>query len=142
MVLDIAILPLNIIFMPEWTLLVTIYWTLALPTKVNIGTAWVIGFLMDIFRDTPMGTYALCMTSAALFVYIFHQRIRYYPIWQQCLVIIIIATLFQIVSLWLRTDANVNHGLWGYFAIPLSSALFWPLVYYSLRHVRRSFHLI
>lgn len=34
---------------PSWLFLVTCYWVLALPHRVNVGTALVLGLLWDIF---------------------------------------------------------------------------------------------
>ena len=42
-------MPLSIdAFRPDWVLVVLIYWCIALPTRVNVITAWVTGFLLDI----------------------------------------------------------------------------------------------
>ncbi len=38
-------LPLSVdAFRPDWVLIVLIYWCMALPGRVNIITAWIMGF--------------------------------------------------------------------------------------------------
>ena len=36
-------------YRPDWVALVVLYWVIALPHRINIGTAWVAGLLLDAF---------------------------------------------------------------------------------------------
>ncbi|MEY4767510.1 MAG: rod shape-determining protein MreD, partial [Pseudomonadota bacterium] len=47
------------IFNPDWVLLVLIYWTLALPYRRGVLTAWGIGLLTDVLTGRLLGEYAL-----------------------------------------------------------------------------------
>ena len=61
-------MPLSVdAFRPDWVLVVLLYWCLALPTKVNVITAWVMGFLLDVLLGSVLGLHAAAM---ALSVYI------------------------------------------------------------------------
>lgn len=141
MILDIGLLPSLSAYLPLWTLLVTIYWVLYLPLRINIGLAWGVGLCMDILRDTPMGVYALCFLVSAMVIYLFHQRVRYYPLWQQCLVIFSISMLVQLIALWFRTGFPLALGILTYFMMPISNALLWPILAELLLKTRQRFYI-
>ena len=42
---------------PEWLVLVLIYWTMALPHRVGIGTAFCCGLLLDVLRGADAAMY-------------------------------------------------------------------------------------
>ena len=74
-------------FRPDWVLLVLMYWSLALPHRLNIGTAWVVGLLIDLATGSSLGvnslTYSVCIfVTASNF-----QKIRNFSLWQQSLLI-------------------------------------------------------
>ena len=49
-----SIMPMPLIadaFRPDWVLIVLMYWCMALPGRVNIITAWVMGFCWMCFWD-------------------------------------------------------------------------------------------
>ena len=56
------------LFRPDWALLVVMYWTLALPRRVNIGTAFVVGFLTDVLVGTVLGVNALAFSVVSFVV--------------------------------------------------------------------------
>ena len=67
-----ALMPLPISFepyRPDWVLMVLMYWSLAVPHRLNIGTAWVVGLLMDLASGSPLGvnslTYSVCIFITA-----------------------------------------------------------------------------
>ena len=46
---------------PSWLLLVTCYWVLALPKRVNVGTALVLGLLWDVLIGSTLGIRGMMM---------------------------------------------------------------------------------
>jgi len=78
---------------PDWTTLVLIYWIIALPHRVGVGTGWVVGMFQDAATGTLLGQQALGMTVVAYLVLLLYQRIRNYPVWQQAIIVMIFIAL-------------------------------------------------
>ena len=75
--LSLTIIPLpNIIegLRPEFVSLTLIYWCMALPSRVGLGSAWTAGLFLDVLRDTLLGQHALALTLVAFFILQLHQK--------------------------------------------------------------------
>ncbi len=124
---------------PAWPLMVLLYWGLALPHRVNIGHAFVVGLMLDVLLGNLLGVNAL---SYSLVMYIFvsgFQKIRTFSLWQQALIVAGLILLHQLVNYtgnyWLN-DFSLQQD----FIKPIiTSALIWPWLFLLLRKLRRQF---
>lgn len=122
---------------PLWLALFMTAWTLALPHRVGMTTAWVLGLAADVLYGTLLGQNALILTFITFLVLSLHQRLRMFPMWQQSLVLLVVFGLAQLVQLWLNALTG-NRPPTLLFILPaLVSALLWPWVYGSLRLIRQ-----
>ena len=87
---------------PLWLALFLTAWTLALPHRVGMTTAWVLGLAADVLYGTLLGQNALILTFITFLVLSLHQRLRMFPMWQQSLVLLVVFGLAQLVQLWLN----------------------------------------
>ncbi|MDH5571023.1 MAG: rod shape-determining protein MreD [Gammaproteobacteria bacterium] len=142
MILSVFALPLHIqMFMPEWTLLVLIYWCMALPLRVGVGTAWIVGLFMDVLRDTLLGQYALAFALIAFLTLHLHQRIRVVPVWQQSISIFILTLISAVLVFWVKGIQGVAPDFISILSSPLISALIWPAVFLLMRNLRRVYQV-
>ena len=128
-------------YRPDWVALVVLYWVIALPHRINIGTAWVAGLLLDILLGSTLGVRALSMAIMAYIAAMQFQQIRNFSVWQQALVIGCVNLLGQLSIFWaehLFGVASLNYRL---FWTSLSTAVLWPGTFLLLRKLRRKFRI-
>lgn len=129
------------LFRPDWALLVVLYWTLALPGRVNILTAFVLGFLTDVLVGTVLGVNALAFSVVTFIVAVNHLKIRNFSVIQQALLLGLFLALYHLLLFWL------SHFLTGVYFLPaylwpvLTGMLVWPWLFWLLRRYRRQFKI-
>lgn len=140
--LILAIMPLPLMvkaYRPDWTLMVLIYWTLALPHKVNVGVAWICGFLLDVLLGTVLGIHAM---SCAIVVYVAgsnYQMIRNFSVWQQSLIVGMLLALHHLLVYWLSHFLSETYFVPEYLYPVLPGVIVWPWLFMILRKFRRRF---
>ncbi|EHR40695.1 rod shape-determining protein MreD [Alishewanella jeotgali] len=125
------------LFRPDWALLVIIYWTLALPRKVSIGTAFVVGFLTDILVGTVLGVNALAFSVVSFIVAANYLKIRNFSMLQQALLVAMFLALYQLLLFWLSHFLTGVNFRPGYLWPVLTGMLAWPWLFWLLRRYRR-----
>jgi len=135
-------LPLSVdAFRPDWVLIVLIYWCMALPGRVNIITAWIMGFLLDVLLGSVLGVYAAAMAISVFIVAENFQKIRNFSIWQQALIAGVLAALYHLVVFWLQRFLIDVSFLTSYLYPVITTIILWPWVFYLLRKLRRQFSI-
>ena len=142
--LVLAVVPLHSIvklFRPDWPLLVLLYWALALPKRVSIGTAFITGFVLDVLVGTVLGVNALAYSVIIYFCSSHHLKIRNFSVLQQSLVVALFLAFNHLLVFWLShflTDVTFNPAyLWPV----LTGAFIWPWLFWLLRRIRRQFKI-
>ncbi len=124
---------------PDWLLMIVLYWSIALPHRYNILTAWVLGRVLDILLGATLGVRSLAM-SLVIYVAILHcQRLRNFPKWQQSLVIMLLICMYHLVIYWVEfvmQEAVFDTDL---FLPAISGLVIWPWIFWILRRVRRHY---
>ncbi|MGP0171913.1 rod shape-determining protein MreD [Pseudomonas sp. NCHU5208] len=123
---------------PLWVALFLTYWVLALPQRVGMTTAWILGLAQDVLFGTLLGQNALILTLITFLVLSLHQRLRMFPMWQQSMVLLVVFGLAQLVQLWLNALTGNRPPTLAFILPAVVSALLWPWVCVALRslHLR------
>lgn len=124
---------------PDWVGLVLIYWCMALPERVGVGTGWFTGLLVDLLSGTLLGQHALSLTVIAWLTLKLHRRVRLFPVWQQALTILVLLALHQLLALWISNIIGRPGVPWYYWAPSVTGMLLWPVTFSVLRSMRRTF---
>lgn len=128
-------------FRPDWVLIVLMYWCMALPGRVNIITAWVMGFLLDVLLGTVLGVHAAAMAISIYIIVVNHQKIRNFSILQQALITGVLVALYHLVVFWLQRFLIDIVFLTSYLYPVVTTIILWPWIFYLLRKVRQNFSI-
>nr|MBS0021754.1 rod shape-determining protein MreD [Gammaproteobacteria bacterium] len=129
------------IWRPAWVALVLVYWCMALPHRIGVGTAWLLGIVLDVLSGTLLGQHAFALSIVAFITLKLYQRIRVLPVWQQGVSVFALILLYQLCLLWVEGTVGRPVSPWGYWSCPLASTLLWPSVFVLLRGARRRYRV-
>ncbi len=127
-------------YRPEWVPMVLIYWVMALPYRVGIGSAWVTGLVLDILEGSTLGLNAMSLVIVAYVTLSLHLRLRMFSYVQQAGLVLALVGLNLMITHWLQLLTNQTAATNLMFLMAaLTSAVIWPSLFQLLRQVRRSF---
>ena len=126
---------------PDWVVLVLVYWCIALPDRVGVGIGWLAGLTLDVSSGVLLGQNALILGVVAYLALRLHQRIRVFPLWQQSVSVTMLVALHLMLALWIKGILGQSIENWAYWLPVMSSLVAWPLVYLSLRRLRREYRV-
>lgn len=127
-------------YRPQWVMLVLIYWVMALPYRIGIGSAWMAGMFTDILEGSLLGIHALTFAVLAYITLSLHQRLRLFSSLQQSGIVLALVGLVMTGTYWIKvmTDQTAPGGML-FLLGALSSAFVWPWLFLLLRQLRRGF---
>lgn len=129
LVLSIALFPLSWLqWRPEWLGLIVFYWVFRAPSRFGIFVAWTLGLLLDVLESTTLGINALSLAVVAFLVLTTHQRLRMFPLPQQCLMVFLLLGINQMLEHFIKQLLGSNVSGFGYLLPAVTSAFIWPFV--------------
>lgn len=108
--------------MPQWFLLLILFWVINKPEKYSVGFAFSIGLLADAISGSPLGLHAFLYVFLVYCLLKLSLPFTVLPLWQQMLGI----ALFTAMNLILL--AFFQHFLLTLWLSIVSTALVWPLI--------------
>ena len=125
------------------TLLVLIYWNMALPDKVGIFEALFFGLIMDLLNGSVLGLHGILFVLITYICQRFFYQFRVSPVWQQSVILFFLFFIFKMVLSFdfysVRMGLNVSDSFYVFNTIifSLASSLFWTPTFFLLRELRR-----
>lgn len=121
----------GLLIRPDFVLLALLYWMLRAPHLCNVGTAWMMGLLIDVASGSFFGQYALAYSVTAFLALYYQRRLVLFSAWQQAGYVMLLLLVSQIVLLVIKLMAGNALPGWSYFLCSLSGVLLWQLLVFS-----------
>ncbi len=115
-------------YRPDWIALVLIYWTMMLPQHYSVGTAWLVGLILDVAQGTLLGQHALALVAIIFLTSRFHLLMRVFPMSQLTATVFGMLALYQFLLFWINGVAGVVAPAASYWGPVITGTLFWPIV--------------
>jgi len=115
-------------FRPDWVALTLIYWAMTLPRTYSVGTAWIVGIVMDVAQGTLLGQHAIALCFIVYITVKFHLQFRVFPTSQMSATVFAMLALYQFILFWINGVAGVTTSAITYWGPVITGALIWPLL--------------
>ncbi len=115
-------------FRPDWIALALIYWAMMLPRSWSVGSAWLVGLVLDIAQGTLLGQHALALALIVFITVRMHLLMRVFPMSQLTATVFSLLALYQFMLFWVNGVVGLPVASIQYWAPVISGTLLWPLV--------------
>jgi len=124
------------VFRPDWLALLLIFWAIQLPRTWSVGSAWIVGIVLDVSYGTLLGQHALALAVIVFLTVRFHLLMRVFPLSQLGATIFALLALYQFILFWVNGVAGVTAPPIVYWAPVITGTIVWPFLHMFLSGVR------
>ena len=120
------------------TLMVLIYWNMALPKNIGLIWAMIFGFSLDVNQEVLLGSHVLLFLFISYLTQRYFHRLRALYTIQQSLFVAIVVLIYQIFLISFLGEFKESIVI-ELISLTLISALIWPIIFGILRQLRIKF---
>ena len=121
---------------PDWLALILIFWAMQAPRTWSVGSAWIVGIVLDVAYGTLLGQHALALCVIVFVTVRFHLLMRVFPLSQMTATVFALLALYQFMLFWINGVASVSAPSVAYWGPVIAGTAFWPLVFLFLSGIR------
>jgi len=123
-------------FRPDWLALILIYWAMWMPRTWSVGSAWLIGLVLDVAHGTLLGQHALALCFVVYITVRMHLLMRVFPMSQLTATVFSLLALYQFLLFWINGVVGIPVEMINYWAPIISGAVVWPIITIFLHGAR------
>ena len=128
--------------LPDMLALVLAFWCIHEPRKMGIGTAWILGLILDAGNGTLLGQHAFAYSVLAFASIALARRVLWFPLWQQAIHVLVLLFSCQLLMLAVRMFSGSAFPGYAYFAGSVIAAALWPAASFLLLMPQRQAELV
>ncbi len=115
-------------WMPDLLALVLVFWSVHQPLRVGIGTAFVLGLVMDVHQTTLLGQHAWAYTALSYGAISVQRRLLWFSEAAQTLQVAPLLFAAHLIEMVIRLVGGGVFPGWLVLLAPLIEAMLWPVV--------------
>ncbi|MFP3014659.1 MAG: rod shape-determining protein MreD [Arsenophonus sp.] len=128
-----------IYYRPTWLILILVYWVMALPHRVSVGTGFFLGILIDLIQGSALSVHGLPYSIICYLISCKYHILRNITLYQQSLVIAALSIIMNFIIFWAEFFSSFILFHFEIFWNCLINAILWPWMFLLLRKFRRQF---
>ena len=122
-----------------WLKMAVIFFSIFNISLIGIISVWFSGLILDIMTGGLMGENALILAVLSYLSYRFRFQIRVYPMWQIMLVVFILLSLGELISLWINgVSGTMFFNIYDWINVGIA-VLVWPILMRVLEKMQSFF---
>lgn len=119
-------------WVPDFMALTLVFWSIYQPRRVGVGTAFLMGLVMDVHGAALLGQNALAYTLLSYFAITIHRRVLWFSPSAQSLYVLPLLVLMQVVQVMVQLAVSGKLPDWTYFIQSFVAIALWPPVCWLL----------
>lgn len=113
---------------PAWVPMVLFYWVLAVPHRLGLITAWMLGAFLDVLQGEPLGLNGVLLATITFVAWRFYERLRMYAGVQHSLLLFVLLIGTELTRRLVNLAMHGEPVGWMFLLVPLTSAIVWPFL--------------
>lgn len=123
-------------YRPDWLAMLVIFWAMQLPRSWSVGTAWILGIVLDVSQGTFLGQHALALCCIAFTTVRIHLLMRVFPIAQLTATVLVLLASYQFLLFWINGVAGIETPAVTYWGPIVTGTILWPFLFMFLSGLR------
>lgn len=123
-------------FRPPWAAIAIIYWIMMWPRAIGVGSAWLLGILLDVLHGDLLGQNALALGIIGYLTLRFHLQIRIFPLWQLTMTVFALLLINAFILFWIDGVAGNPPAGYARWTQVLVGGILWPPVMAIMDRIR------
>jgi rod shape-determining protein MreD len=127
-------------WMPDLVAITLAFWIVHQPLRLGVGSAFVLGLLVDVHQGSLLGQHALSYAVLGYLAVIIHRRVLWFDLPTQALHMLPLFVMAHVIQWVARALAGDGWAGWSALLAPGLEALLWPVATIMLLAPQRRAH--